>query len=96
MSKTSIFDRLTPDVVAKINAQSSDHITTLQKSRKQGSGRRKPKLDNVTDKYYAGQQKCVVVISTELKKAIALERIESGKTEKQIVAEALIQYLGLE
>lgn len=97
MSKTSIFDRLTPDVVAKINMQSSEHITTLQKSRKQGSGRRKPTLDNVTAKYYAnGQEKSVVVVSPDLKKAIAMERIETGKTEKQIVAEALIQYLGLD
>jgi hypothetical protein len=97
MSKISILGKLTPEVLAKIKAQSSEHITTLQKSRKKGSGRRKPQLDTVTDKYYAnGQGKSVVVISPELKKAIAIERVESGKTEKQIVAEALIQYLGLD
>ena len=83
-------------MVAKINTHSNEHIDALQKNRKKGSGRRKPSLDAVTEKYYKDDHRSVVVISSEMKMAIAKERLESGKTERQIVAEALIQYLGLD
>lgn len=98
MAKTSLFNRLTQeDEVAKIQAQSNAHIKSVQKSSRKGSGRKKPELNPSMEKYYgdAGDND-VVQISKELKRALNIRKIETGKPVKLMVAEAIIQYLGLD
>jgi hypothetical protein len=98
MTKTSIFDRLTnKDELVKLQAHSDSHISNLQRASKKASGRKKPELNPLLEKFYgnAGDND-VVQISKELKRALNLKKIEIGKPVKLMVAEAIIRYLGLE
>jgi hypothetical protein len=97
MTKNSIFTRLLQtDELAKIQAQSNTHIRNIQKTSRKGSGRKKPELNPLLEKYYSDSgDSDVVQISKELKKALNFRKIETGKPVKLMVTEAIIQYLEL-
>ncbi|WP_010664077.1 hypothetical protein [Marinilabilia salmonicolor] len=94
----SIFDKLSDEsVVNQIRKQSESHLENIQRENKKGSGRRRTECAPHLQKYYAdGPGNDVVQVSKELKKALNLKKIESGKPVKLLVAEAIVQYLGIE
>ncbi len=94
----SIFDKLSDEsVVNQIRIHSKLHIENVQRENKKGSGRRKTECAPHLQKYYAdGPGNDVVQVSKELKKALNLKKIETGKPVKLLVAEAIVEYLGIE
>lgn len=94
----SIFDKLSDAaLVDKIREQSENHLNTISRERKKGSGRRRADCAPHLEVYYAdGPDNDVVQISKELKKLLNLKKIETGKPVKLLVAEAVVQYLELD
>lgn len=94
----SIFDKLSDDsVVNQIRQKSESHLENILYERKKGSGRKKAECAPHLKKYYSdGPGNDVVQVSKELKKALNLKKIETGKPVKLLVAEAIVKYLGIE
>ncbi|RCW38865.1 hypothetical protein [Marinilabilia salmonicolor] len=94
----SIFDKLSDEsVVNQIRKQSESHLEHIQRENRKGSGRKKAECAPHLQKYYAdGPGNDVVQVSKELKKALNLKKIETGKPVKLLVAEAIVEYLGIE